>query len=184
MKLTLWDDRRPTQVLAEVGRIMGASLRQGRPMRSIEPGWSTWHSYGRDISADAVLKAARFMKAELYDAGYRYIQLDGGWWTAPGSYVVNRDFPRGIRDVANQITELGLNFGLHISPLRVNPTDPFWKTHPDWLLSPYNRKRIDPNDAEMMTTLGMVYLDGSHPDVAPYLAGSLNRWWRTTSRPS
>jgi alpha-galactosidase len=170
-----WNDRRPTQVLAEVGRIMGASVRQGRPMRRVEPGWSTWHSYSRSVSAEAVLKAARFMKAELYDAGYRYIQLDGGWWTVPGSYVVNQDFPRGIRDVANQITDMGLKFGLHISPLRVNPTDPYWKTHPDWLLSPYNKKPINPNDAEMMTTLGMVYLDGSHPDVAPYLAGQFKQ---------
>ena len=40
-----WEDRRPTQALAEVGRIMGESVRQGRPMRMIEPGWSTWHSY-------------------------------------------------------------------------------------------------------------------------------------------
>ena len=68
-----WDDRRPTQVLDEVGRIMGESVRQGRPMRPIEPGWSTWHSYQRDISAETVLKAARCMKEELYDAGYRYI---------------------------------------------------------------------------------------------------------------
>ncbi len=170
-----WDDRRPTQVLDEVGRLMGESVRQGRPMRRIEPGWSTWHSYGRYVTADAVLRAARFMKAELYDAGYRYIQLDGGWWTVPGSYLVNQDFARGIRDVANQVTDLGLKFGLHISPLRVNPTDPYWKTHPDWLLSPSNQKPIDPNDAEMMTTLGMVYLDGSHPDVPPYLAGQFKQ---------
>lgn len=33
-----WADRRPTKVLDEVGRIMGEGVRQGRPMRSIEPG--------------------------------------------------------------------------------------------------------------------------------------------------
>jgi alpha-galactosidase len=170
-----WADRRPTKVLDEVGRIMGESVRQGRPMRSIEPGWSSWHSYERKVTAEDVMKAARFMKAELYDAGYRYIQLDGGWWMKPGSYVVNADFPRGMRDLSNQITDMGLKFGLHISPLRVNPTDPYWKTHPKWLLSPYNKKPIDPNDADMMTTLGMVYLDGSHPDVPPYLAGQFKQ---------
>ena len=166
-----WNDRRPTATLDEVGRIMGESVRMGRPMRMVEPGWSTWHSYGRTITADAMLEAARTMKSELYDAGYRYIQLDGGWWTKPGSYYVNEDFPRGIRDVANQITDMGLKFGLHISPLRVNPTDPYWKEQADWLLSPYNQKPIDPFDDEMMTTLGMMYLDGSHPSVPPYLAG-------------
>ena len=54
-----WSDRRPTQALAEVGRIMGESVRQGRPMRMIEPGWSTWHSYTRTITAEAMLSAAR-----------------------------------------------------------------------------------------------------------------------------
>ena len=105
----------------------------------------------------------------------RYIQLDGGWWKMPGSYVVNEDFPRGIRDVANQITDMGLKFGLHISPLRVNPTDPYWKSIADWLLSPYGKEPIDPNDDDMMTTLGMMYLDGSHPDVPPYLAGQFKQ---------
>jgi alpha-galactosidase len=170
-----WDDRRPTQALDEVGRIMGESVRQGRPMHRLEPGWSSWHSYSRNVTAEDVLKAARFMKSELYEAGYRYIQLDGGWWIKPGSYYVNKDFPRGMRDVANQVTDMGLKFGLHISPLRVNPTDPYWKNHADWVLSPYGTKPIDPHDDDMMTTLNMIYLDGSHPEVPPYLAGQFKQ---------
>lgn len=170
-----WDDRRPTQVLDEVGRIMGESVRQGRPMHRLEPGWSSWHSYSRYVTAEDVLKAARCMKAELYDAGYRYIQLDGGWWTEPGSYAVNEDFPRGIRDVANQITDMGLKFGLHISPLRVNPADPYWKEHADWVLSPYVKKKVSQNDDDMVTTVGTAYLDGSHPDVPPYLAAQFKQ---------
>jgi hypothetical protein len=166
-----WRGTRPTQVLADVGAIMGVHVRQGKPMRRPEPGWSTWHSYGRDISEAGVLAAARFMKDELYDAGFRYIQIDGGWWLTPGSYVVNDRFPRGMRHVANQVREMDLKFGLHISPLRVNPLDPYWRDHPDWILTPYGQEKIDPHDDDMMTTLGMVYLDGSHPEVAPYLAG-------------
>lgn len=170
-----WDDRRPTMALDEVGRIMGESIRQGRPMHRIEPGWSSWHSYSRKITAENVLSAARFMKENLYDAGYRYIQLDGGWWTKPGSYVINDDFPRGMRDVSNQITDMGLKFGLHISPLRVNPSDPYWKDHANWLLSPFGETPIDPHDDDMMNTVGMVYLDGSNPDVPPYLAGQFKQ---------
>ncbi|MEI8342928.1 MAG: alpha-galactosidase, partial [Verrucomicrobiota bacterium] len=172
-----WDDRRPTKVLDEVGRIMGESIRQGRPMHRLEPGWSSWHSYGRYVTAADVLKAAHFMKDNLYDAGYRYIQLDGGWWTEPGSYVVNEDFPRGVRDVANQITDMGLKFGLHISPFRVNPADPYWTDHADWLLSPYGskKKKVSLNDDDMVTTVGTAYLDGSHPDVAPFLTGQFKQ---------
>ncbi|MBX7211158.1 MAG: alpha-galactosidase [Verrucomicrobiaceae bacterium] len=170
-----WDDRRPTKVLDEVGRIMGESIRQGRPMHGLEPGWSSWHSYDRFLSAEDVLKAARFMKAELYDAGYRYIQLDGGWWTEPGSYYVNKDFPRGIRDLSNQITDMGLKFGLHISPFRISPKDPYWNDHADWVIHPFVKEKIGKNDDDMIATKGMVYLDGSHPDVAPYLAGQFKQ---------
>ncbi len=170
-----WDDRRPTQVLDEVGRIMGESVRQGRPMHRIEPGWSSWHSYSRYVTAEDVLKAARCMKAELYDAGYRYIQLDGGWWTEPGSYVVNGDFPLGIRDLSDQITGMGLKFGLHISPFRINPADPYWKEHADWVLSPYVKKKVSQDDDDMVTTVGTAYLDGSNPDVPPYLTAQFKQ---------
>ena len=36
-------------------------------------------------------------------------------------------------------------------------------------------KPIDPRNDEMMTTLGTVYLDGSHPDVPPYLAAQFKQ---------
>ena len=165
-----WDDRRPTQALDEVGRIMGESVRQGRPMQRIEPGWSSWHTYGREITAKSVLNAAHFMKVELYDAGWRYIQLDGGWWITPGSYVVNEDFPKGIAQLSKQITDMGLKFGLHISPLRINPADDFWKDHADWVLTPFGKKKIDKHDEDNITTLGTAYLDGSHPEVPAHLA--------------
>jgi len=170
-----WDDRRPTKVLAELGRIMGESVREGRPMRRVEPGWSTWHSYHRTMTADDMVKTAHMMRNELYDAGYRYLQLDGGWWITQGSYIVNDQFPRGIREIANGITDTGMKFGLHISPLRVNPAEPFWRNHEDWIVTPYGKDPIDPDDQEMITTIGAVYLDGSHPDVPTFLAGQFKQ---------
>jgi alpha-galactosidase len=166
-----WDQQRPTQSLLEMGQVMGKSSRKGREMKRPAPGWSSWHSAARNISQESVLKTAKFMRENMYDAGWKMIQIDGGWWTTQGSYVVNEDFPQGMRWLRDEVRKMNLDFGLHISPLRVSPKDSFWKKHADWILKPFGKKAIDPNDDDMVTTIGAVYLDGSHPSVGPYLAG-------------
>jgi alpha-galactosidase len=170
-----WDDKRPTKTLLKTGQIMGRNVRKGQPMNRPEPGWSTWHSNARNISSEKMLSAARFMKNNLYEAGFRYIQLDGGWWENPGTYEVNGDFSRGIRYVSNQIKDIDLKFGLHISPFRVSPSDPYWKNQSDWLLSPYGKDPVNPFNEERMEELSMIYLDGSHPEVGPYLMGKYSQ---------
>ena len=169
--LGLWSNQRPTQVLAQAGKIMGTNVRHDQPMKQALPGWSSWHSAARDISEKNVLAEAKFVRANMYDSGWKMIQVDGGWWTTQGNYTVNSDFPHGIRWLADEIRGMGLEFGLHISPFRADPKDPFLKAHPDWVLKPYSTKRVKANDDEMLTTLGAVYLDGSNPEVAPFLAG-------------
>jgi len=169
--LGLWSNIRPTQVLAEAGRIMGKNVRRDKPMRQPLPGWSSWHSAARNVSEKGIMESAKFVRANMYDSGWKMIQLDGGWWTTQGSYTVNNDFPHGIRWLADEIRGMGLEFGLHVSPFRANPNDPFIKAHPAWVLKPYSSKKVKKDDDEMITTIGGVYLDGSNPEVAPFLAG-------------
>jgi len=59
----------------------------------------------------------------------------------------------------------------------VNPADPYWKDHADWLLSPYGnkKKKVNLNDDDMVTTVGTAYLDGSNPEVAPFLTGQFKQ---------
>ncbi len=165
-----WKNWMPQHVLLNVGSIIGRHVRQNKPMRRPGMGWSSWHSYRRDITEEGVLKAADAMKEKMQKFGYNTIQLDGGWWPTKGLYTANEDFPHGIKWLSEQIHSKGLKFGLHISPFRVAPSDPRWKTHPDWIVQPYDKPEIDLSDEEMITTLDSIYLDGSHPDVAPWLA--------------
>lgn len=166
-----WENQRPTKILLETGKIMGENVRKGKPMRSPEPGWSSWHTYGRNISEKAFLTSADFINKNLKDYGWKQIQIDGGWWTSPGLYKVNDAlFPHGIRYLSNYITDLGLDFGLHVSPFRTNPTDPITAQHPDWILKPAVSKRVAKGDDEMETTTGTVYVDGSHPAVPGFSA--------------
>lgn len=166
-----WQDQRPTRTLLETGVIMGENIRKGRPMHCPEPGWSSWHSYGREISEASIISAADFIAENLSEYGWNTVQIDGGWWKEAGLYEVNDRFPHGIRYLSNYVSGKNLDFGLHISPMRVNTGDPVISAHPDWILRPYGQRKIDMNDAAQITTLGAFYVDGSHPEVAPFLTG-------------
>ncbi len=165
-----WNGPRPQEVLIEIGGIMGRHVREGKPPRRPEMGWSSWHSHHRELSEQIMLDTADYMKDNLADAGYKILQIDGGWWPYQGSYVVKDEFPHGMAWLSDEVHKRGLQFGLHISPFRVAPQDEFWRKRTDWIITPFGEKKIDPNDEEMITTIGAVYLDGSHPDVAPFLA--------------
>jgi len=166
-----WENQRPTKTLLETGKIMGENVRKGKPMRFPEAGWSSWHSYDRNITEKSFLTSADFINTNLKGYGWKTIQIDGGWWTEPGLYSVNDvTFPNGIRYLSDYVNKLGLDFGLHVSPLRTNPKDPITSKHPDWILKPLNNKKIAKGDDEMATTVGTVYVDGSHPEVPAFSA--------------
>jgi alpha-galactosidase len=155
----------------ETGKIMGENVRKGKPMRFPEAGWSSWHSYDRKITEKSFLSSADFINTNLKEFGWKTIQIDGGWWTEPGMYSVNDvTFPNGIRYLSDYVNKLGLDFGLHVSPLRTNPKDPMVSKHPDWILKPLYNKKIAKGDDEMATTVGTVYVDGSHPEVPAFSA--------------
>jgi len=167
-----WQNKRPTQILLETGKIMGENVRKGKIMRRPEAGWSSWHTYGRDITEKAFLTTADFINKYLKDYGWKQIQIDGGWWTEPGLYTVNDVvFPNGIRYLSDYVNKLGLDFGLHVSPFRTNPKDVVIKQNPDFILKPATVKKVEKGDEEMETTVGTVYLDGSHPAVPAFAAG-------------
>jgi hypothetical protein len=167
-----WENQRPTKILLETGKIMGENVRKGKPMRSPEAGWSSWHTYDRSITEKSFLTSADFINKNLKEYGWKQIQIDGGWWTEPGLYNIDDvDFPNGIRYLSDYVNKLGLDFGLHVSPLRTNPKDVVVSKNPDWILKPAINKKVAKGDEEMETTIGTVYVDGSHPAVPGFSAG-------------
>ena len=167
-----WENQRPTKILLETGKIMGENVRKGKPMHCPEPGWSSWHSYDRSITEKTFLMSADFISKNLKEYGWKTVQIDGGWWTSPGLYAEDdATFPHGLRYLSDYVKGIGLDFGLHVSPLRTNPTDPITSKNPDWVLKPMASKKVAKGDDEMATTTGTVYVDGSHPAVPGFSAG-------------
>jgi len=88
---------------------------------AVEPpamGWSTWNTYGMDISEELMRKQAEAMvKLGLADCGYRYVNIDDGWFDGrdeKGRLRVNpKRFPNGFKPWIEYCHSLGLKAGIY-----------------------------------------------------------------------
>ena len=84
-------------------------------------GWNGYNHFHLNVNAATVEAAARaIVTSGMKDAGYTYVNLDGGWAlhrrTAGGALVPDpTKFPLGIRPVADYVHSLGLKFGIYTS---------------------------------------------------------------------
>jgi alpha-galactosidase len=91
------------------------------PMLAATPpmGWSTWNHFRHDIS-DAVIReqADALVSSGMRDAGYVYVNIDGGWQgsrDAAGVLHPNSNFP-DMKALGDYIHSKGLKFGLYTGP--------------------------------------------------------------------
>ena len=55
-------------------------------------GWSSWNSFHRNINASVFLDAAAAIRANgMQQAGYHYINIDGGWWDGSDTGQIRRN---------------------------------------------------------------------------------------------
>lgn len=82
-------------------------------------GWSTWNHFHHDIS-DALIRqqADAMVESGMRDAGYQYINIDGGWQgerDANGVLHPNQNFP-DMKALADYVHSKGLKFGIYSGP--------------------------------------------------------------------
>lgn len=80
--------------------------------------WNAWFAFRQDANASNILAAAQaVVDLGLRDAGYTYVNLDGGWQggrATNGSITPNATkFPRGLAPLATAVHALGLKFGMY-----------------------------------------------------------------------
>ena len=100
--------------LLDAARIPAAKDPKIRPLM----GWSSWNTFGVDISEDIILDTARVMATNgLKAAGYVYVNIDDGFFWGHGEDGVLRfhpkRFPNGMKPVVDGIHALGLKAGIY-----------------------------------------------------------------------
>ncbi|MBO4871247.1 MAG: alpha-galactosidase [Muribaculaceae bacterium] len=81
-------------------------------------GWSSWNTFALDINEDLIRAQADAMHTSgLQDAGYRYVNIDDGYWNGrdeSGNLRLNSKlFPNGMRPLVDYIHSLGLKAGIY-----------------------------------------------------------------------
>ncbi len=99
--------------------ITSAAAQTGTLASTPPMGWSTWNHFHHDIS-DAVVRAQAdaMVSSGMRDAGYVYVNIDGGWEghrDAAGVLHPNNNFP-DMKALADYIHSKGLKFGLYTGP--------------------------------------------------------------------
>ena len=81
-------------------------------------GWSSWNTFGCEISEGVILETARAMATNgLKAAGYTYVNIDDGFFGGHGEDGVLRfnpaRFPNGMKPVVDGIHAVGLKAGIY-----------------------------------------------------------------------
>lgn len=81
-------------------------------------GWSSWNTFALNINENVIKSQADAMvKTGLAKAGYKFINIDDGYWdgrAADGTLRINKEkFPNGMRAVADYIHKVGLKAGIY-----------------------------------------------------------------------
>ena len=107
-------------VAARAARLLDAAKIPVAKDPKIRPlmGWSSWNTFGVDISEDIILDTARAMATNgLKAAGYTYVNIDDGFFWGHGEDGVLRfhpeRFPNGMKPVVDGIHALGLRAGIY-----------------------------------------------------------------------
>lgn len=81
-------------------------------------GWSSWNTFALNINENLIRQQADAMhQSGLQAAGYRYVNIDDGYWDGRGDdghlRVNAKLFPNGMRALVDYIHSLGLKAGIY-----------------------------------------------------------------------
>ncbi|MFD7232043.1 alpha-galactosidase [Streptomyces sp. NPDC059881] len=147
-------------------RLTGA--RMDRPRKVL---YNSWEATGFDVDAAGQLELAK-TAAEL---GAELFVVDDGWFTGRhddtgglGDWEPDpAGFPGGLDHFIDQVSALGMDFGLWVEPEAVSPRSRLHAEHPEWAY------RIDGRPATLVRN--QLLLDLGRPDVQDFVIGTLDR---------
>lgn len=101
--------------------MMAAACAVALPALAFNPptlGWSSWNTFALNINEQVIKSQADAMVATgLSKAGYKYINIDDGYWDGRGSdgklRLNTKLFPSGMRSLVDYIHKKGLKGGIY-----------------------------------------------------------------------
>jgi len=112
-------DRRIAEMTARAERYLALGRNVANGDRKCPlMGWSSWNTFGVDISEEIILETARAMATNgLRAAGYLYVNIDDGFFNGHGPDGILRfhpqRFPNGMKPTVDGIHALGLKAGIY-----------------------------------------------------------------------
>ncbi len=96
--------------LASLVNALNNGLARTPPM-----GWSSWNAFHNNIEAALITQTAdKLVSTGLAAAGYKYLNIDDGWYNSPNASQFNSTkFPNGIKPVVDHAHGLGLKVGIY-----------------------------------------------------------------------
>lgn len=99
---------------------------------------NNWEATYFDFNTEKILSIA----AEAKRLGIEMLVLDDGWFgqrnnddSSLGDWTVNEEkLPGGLKYLAEQITGMGMKFGLWFEPEMISPVSKLYEAHPDWAI--------------------------------------------------
>ena len=98
--------------------IIASTPLMGQQEKAPIMGWSSWNNYRIHIDEEIIRgQADAMVSSGLYDAGYRFVNIDDGFFGGRDSdgqlFVDSTKFPSGMRSLVDYITAKGLRAGIY-----------------------------------------------------------------------
>ncbi len=150
------------------------------PPRKTNPttGWCSWYAIRMPISHEFTMANAQVVAERFRDLGMDIMLLDHGWQTGDicGDWDEDeKDYPKGLEDLAKDLDGLGLKLGIWIAPTEVSETSKVFQEHPNWVLKDKNGNPQETWKWYWAPNPPQYQMDATNPDAYKYIVDTFRR---------
>lgn len=111
-----------------------SGLQLRKPNTTHLSGYTSWYNYFQKIDENIILRDLNGL--DRAQESVSIFQIDDGYAPAVGDWLDPnpKDFPRGMKVIADKIHEKGYLAGIWLAPFNAQKSSRIRKAHPDWLI--------------------------------------------------
>lgn len=155
-------------LLAKYGDTVARNMNAKRSPRPA--GWCSWNYYFHKVTEKDILDTIETVKERALP--FDYLQVDDGYQTFVGDWlnINKKQFPHGMRPVADAIRAAGYKPGIWIAPFWADERSETFRKHPDWFIHDDMGRPFNTNHhGDQYWPAPNYGLDLTHPDAYAWL---------------